>query len=71
MERVLISEPSKMIVPRYYEYLPKIVHDTKIAVCEKFVRDNVTANPGLETQHITVKFILLRCNLALDMRGDI
>ena len=27
MERILISEPSKMLVPRYYEYLPKKIHD--------------------------------------------
>ena len=34
MDRVLISEPSKMVVPRYYEYLPKKIHDTRNEVCK-------------------------------------
>lgn len=71
MDRVLISEPSKMIVPRYYEYLPKKVHETRTAVCTQFVTDYVNDNPGLEAKYVTVKYILLRCNLAMDHRGDV
>ena len=33
MDRILISEPSKMAITRYYEYLPKKIHDTRNAVC--------------------------------------
>ena len=71
MDRILISEPSKMIVPRYYEYLPKKVHDIRNAVCTKFVTDYVGNNPGLEAKYVTIKFILMRCNLAMDHRGDV
>ena len=28
MDRIMISGPSKMKVPRYYEYFPKNIHDT-------------------------------------------
>ena len=71
MDRILISEPSKMLVPRYYEYLPKKVHDTRNAVCTKFVTDYVDTNPGLEIENVTVKFILMRCNFAMEHRGDV
>ena len=37
MDRVLISEPSRMPVPRFYEYLPKKIHDKRNEECEKFV----------------------------------
>ena len=71
IDRVLISEPSKMMVPRYYEYLPKKIHDTRNEVCEKFVADNLVGNPGLEAKYVTVKYILLRCNIAMDHRRDV
>ena len=50
-DRVLISEPSKMKVDRYYEYLPKKIHDTRMAVVTKYVADNSTDNPGLAIQY--------------------
>ena len=71
MDRVLISEPSKMVLPRYYEYLPKKIHDTRNEVCAKYVADHIGDNPGLEAKYVTIKFILLRCNLAMDHRGDV
>ena len=37
----------------------------------KFAADNLADNPGLEPRNVTVKFILLRCNLAMDHRGDV
>ena len=71
MDRVLISEPSKMSVPRYYEYLPKKIHDTRNEVCQQFVTDHINDHPALKLENVTVKFILMRCNLALDHRGDV
>ena len=70
-DRVLISEPSKMRVDRYFEYLPKKIHDTQKDVCEKFAVENRDNNPGLEARFVTVKYILLRCNMAMDHRGDV
>ena len=66
--RVLISEPSKMKVDRYYDYLPKKIHETRMAVAAKYVADNSTGNPGLSIQHVTIKYVLMRCNRALDHR---
>ena len=60
-----------MKIDRFFEYLPKIVHDTTNAIAEKFVVDNGTSNPGLAKGHVTIKWFLMRCNLALDNRGDI
>ena len=60
MDRILISEPAKMPVPRYYEYLPKKIHDTRIAECTQFVTEKVSANPGLRLEYVTIKFILIR-----------
>ena len=60
-----------MLVPRYYEYLPKKVHDTRNAVCTKLFTDYASANPGLEIENVTVKFILMRCNFAMEHRGDV
>ena len=71
MDRILISEPSKMPVPRYFEYLPKKIHDTKIAECTSFVTEKVSTNPGLELKYVTIKFILMRCNVPLEHRGDV
>ena len=70
-DRVLISEPSKMLVNRYFEYLPKKIHETQRDVCEKFAADNRDDNPGLEARFVTIKYILLRCNVAMDHRGDV
>ena len=71
MDRILISEPAKMPITRYYEYLPKKVHDTRNAVCTQFVTDYVGNNAGLEREHVTVKFVLMRCNFAMEHRGDV
>ena len=70
-DRILISEPSKMKIDRFFDYLPKKVHDTRHAISTKFAADNVTNNPGLTAGHITIKWILLRCNIAMDHRGDV
>ena len=40
-------------------------------MCVKFAADKLADNPGLEPKHVTVKFILLRCNLAMDHRRDV
>jgi hypothetical protein len=71
MDRVLISEPSRMPVPRFYEYLPKNVHDIRNEECEKFVTEFVGANDGLERKYVTIKVILMRCNFAMNHRGDV
>ena len=70
-DRVLISEPSKMKVDHYFDYLPKKIHDTRMAVVTKFVAENSDGNPGLAKQFVTIKYILMRCNRALDHRGDV
>ena len=56
-----------MKIDRFFEYLPKKIHDTKNEIATKFVADNA----GLVTGHATIKWILMRCNIALDHRGDI
>ena len=53
MDRILISEPAKMKIPRYFEYLPKKIHDTLTEEANKFVREKATANPGLAVEHVT------------------
>ena len=60
-----------MKVDRYYKYLPKKIHETRMAVAAKYVADNSTRNPDLAIQHITIKYVLMRCNRALDHRGDV
>ena len=70
-DRILISEPSKMKIDRYFEFLPKKVHDTRHAIATKFVKKNVGTSPGLTTNHVTIKYILMRCNIAMDHRGDV
>ena len=67
----MISEPSKMKIDRFFDYLPKKVHDTRHAISTKFAADNVTNNPGLTAGHVTIKWILMRCNIAMDHRGDV
>ena len=71
MDRVLISEPSRMPVPRFYEYLPKSVLDLRNEECDKFVTEFVGANDGLERKYVTIKFVLMRCNFAMNHRGDV
>ena len=69
--KVLISEPSKMRIDTFFKFLPKMVYDTRGAIATKFVTDNLTNNPGLAEGQVTIKWILMRCNMALDNRGDI
>ena len=38
---------------------------------KKFAADNRDDNPGLEARFVTIKYILLRCNVAMDHRGDV
>ena len=70
-DKILISEPSKMRIDRFFEYLPKKIHDQTDAISLKFVADNSTGNPGLTRGHVTIKWILMRCNIAMDNHGDI
>ena len=48
-----------------------MVHDTRDAIASKFVTDYRTGNPGLAEGQVTIKWILMRCNMVLDNRGDI
>ena len=70
-DRVLFSEPSKMKIGKFYEYLPKEVHDTPNTIAEKLVADKIGDNPNLIKRHVVVKWVTMRCNLSLDNRGDI
>ena len=54
-DRILISEPSKMRIDRFFEYLPKKVHATTEAICAKFVEDNKPNHTRLPTGHVTIK----------------
>ena len=55
-----------MNIDRFFEYLPKKVHDTRHAIATKFAADNVDDNPGLIASHVTIKWILsTRTNVAL------
>ena len=71
MDRVSLSEPSRMPVPRFYDYLPRKVHDLKDEVSESFVTEFRGTNPGLEKEHVTIKYILMRCNYPMDHRADV
>ena len=46
-----------MKVDRYFEYLPKKIHDTRMAVVTKYVTENSEGNPGLEKKFVTTKYI--------------
>ena len=48
-----------------------VVWEKMDSVAAKFVTDNGTGNPGLAAGHVTIKWILMRCNIAMDNRGDI
>ena len=71
MDRVSLSEPSRMPVPRFYDYLPKKVRDLKDEESEKFVNEFKGNNPGLAKEHVTIKYILMRCNFPMDHRADV
>ena len=71
MDRESLSEPSRMPVPRFYDYLPKAVRDLKDEVSESFVNEFKDNNPGLATEHVTIKYILMRCNFPMDHRADV
>ena len=70
-DRVMISEPSRKPVPRFYEYLPKDVFKTRDEEVEKFVAENVAAYEELKKEHVTVKFIMMRCNYGMNHRADV
>ena len=70
-DRVMISEPSRKPVPRFYEYLPKNVFKTRDEEVEKFVTDNISAYEALRKEHVTVKFIMMRCNYGMNHRADV
>ena len=70
-DRILISEASKMKIDRFFDYFPKLVYDTRHTIAAKFTADNVDDNPGLTVGNVTIKWILLRCNIAMDHRGDV
>ena len=70
-DRVLITEPAKCKIPRFFDYVPKLVYDSVDEEITKFVEANAPDNPGLTSDHVTVRFILMRCNLGLGHRGDV
>ena len=51
--------------------MPKKVQETQQEVCQKFVEEFKGNNPGLVAKYVTVKYILIRCNVAMDHRGDV
>ena len=70
-DRVMISEPSRKKVPRFYEYLPVDVFKTRDEEIEKFIADNIAEYEALTKDHVTVKFILMRCNYGMKHRADV
>ena len=70
-DRISLSEPTRMPVPRYYDYLPKAVYDLKEEVSLKFVNEFAENNTGLAIEHVKIKYILMRCNFAMDNRADV
>ena len=46
----MISEPSRMPVPRFYEYLPKNVFAIRNEECDKFVTEFAATNDGLKRE---------------------
>jgi hypothetical protein len=71
MDRVMISEPSRMPVPRFYEFLPKNVFTIRDEECDKFVTEFAPTNAGLRKEYLTARFILMRCNFGMNHRADV
>ena len=70
-DRVMISEPSRKQVPRFYEYLPINVFKTRDEEIEKFIADNIAEFEALKKEHVTCKFIMMRCNYGMKHRADV
>ena len=67
----MISEPSRMPVPRFYEFLPKNVFAIRDEECDKFVTEFAATNEGLRKEYLTARFILMRCNFGMNHRADV
>ena len=70
-DKIIASEPSQYQVDRYFEYLPKKVFEQTTSIAQKFVTDNCVEHQRLTAGNVTVKWILFKCNIQLDTRGDI
>ena len=70
-DKIIASEPSQYKVDRYFEYLPKKVYQQTATIAQKFVTYNRGDHPRLTTGNVTMKWILLKCNIHLDTREDI
>ena len=70
-DRVLLAEPAKYEIPRFFDYVPKLVFESVGAEVAKFVEEFKDAHPGLTAGHVKVRYILMRCNLGLGNRGDV
>ena len=51
-DRVLITEPAKCKVPRFFDYVPKLVFESVDAEVAKFVEEFKDDNPGLTAGHV-------------------
>ena len=56
---------------RYFEYLPKKVHEQGEVFAQKFVTSHSRQYARLTTGMVSVKWLLFKCNFNLDTRGDI
>ena len=70
-DKIVASEPSQYKIDRYFEFLPRKVFEKVAAIAQKFVVDNRDTYPRLTIRNITMKWILLKCNIHIDTRGDI
>ena len=69
-DRILLAEPAKYVLSRYFDHVPKQVHETKDAEIAKFLNEFKTNYPRLTADHVTVRYVLMRCNFGLSHRSD-
>ena len=70
-DRALITEPSKSKIPRFFDYVPRLVFESADTEIAKFVEEFKDDNPGLTAGHVQIRYILMRCNFGLGHRGDV
>ena len=70
-DKIIASEPSQYKVDRFFEYLPKKVYQQTTLIAQKFVAGHAIDHPRLTAGNVTIKWILLKCNIHLDTCGDI
>ena len=54
-DKIVVSEPSQYKIDRFFEFLPKTVHEQTAAISEKFVVDNRDTQPRLMVGNVTIK----------------